>query len=498
MAHIAKTGRSALAGLTLAYACLFVGLAWAAKPKPPVQPAAPLRVVEPPAGAATSKQTIVNHDVFSQPSGNIGFEGEMKFRIGNSIFRRLWVSAPSSTDASDGLGPLYNARGCQNCHFKDGRGHPPAANYPEDDAVSMLLKLSVPAETEEQRKLLADGRVAAIPHPAYGVQLQDLTIPGLEPEGRMKIDYAEWSVEVTGSAPVVLRKPTYAITDAKYGEIDMKKIMVSPRVAPQMIGLGLLEAIPEEKIRAATDPDDTDGNGISGRVNEVWSIEQQRVILGRFGWKAIKPTIRDQSADAFVNDLGLSTTLIPKPAGDCTEAQAQCLAAPNGNSERQDGVEVGRELFDHVVFYAQNLAVPPRRGADKADVKRGEALFAKLGCAACHTPSHTTGPLDGNSHLANQKIWPYTDMLLHDMGAGLADNRPEGGADGREWRTPPLWGIGLTQAVSQHTFFLHDGRARSIEEAILWHGGEAEPASAAFAKLKPAEREALVAFLKSL
>ncbi len=304
-------------------------------------------------------------------------------------------------------------------------------------------------------------------------------------------------MKVGGAADMLLRSPAYSITDLEFGPLH-PNLMISPRVAPQMIGLGLLEAIPETSIRAAADPGDNDGNGISGRPNEVWSLEQQRAVLGRFGWKAGSPTVRQQSAEAFAGDIGLATPLVPKSAGDCTEIQAACLAAPNGNSDRQNGVEVGRELFDLVVFYAQNLAVPPRRAPGRPEVLRGRALFDKLGCAGCHTPSFTTGPLEGNPHLANQKIWPFTDLLLHDMGEGLADHRPDGAADGREWRTPPLWGLGLTQAVSGHTYFLHDGRARNLEEAILWHGGEAEAARNAYAKLNPGDRAALIAFVKSL
>jgi CxxC motif-containing protein (DUF1111 family) len=230
----------------------------------------------------------------------------------------------------------------------------------------------------------------------------------------------------------------------------------------------------------------------------VWSREDNEVTLGRFGWKAGVPTIRQQSASAFAGDIGLSTPLVPKSAGDCTPAQSFCLNAPNGNSKRDGGVEVGSKVFDHVVFYAQNLAVPPRRNAKDTTVVKGKALFYQLGCQSCHAPSFTTGAVEGQPHLSNQKIWPYTDLLLHDMGEGLADNRPEGMADGREWRTAPLWGLGLTQTVSGHTFFLHDGRARSIEEAILWHGGEAQASRDGYAALSKGEREALDRFVNSL
>lgn len=452
---------------------------------------------ENPGGAATTRRSLVNREAFSQPSQGIGFEGEANFRIGNAIFRRLWVSAPSSTDSSDGLGPIYNARGCQNCHLKDGRGRPPAANPPEEDAVSMFLRLSIPPETEAQKNDLATRRVKSIDDPVYGGQLQNFAIQGHDIEGRMYVTYEEVPVRLADGAAASVRKPAYEVRDLMMGPMH-PGVMISPRVTPQMIGLGLLEAIPEDDIRARADPGDTDGDGISGRTNEVWSLNENRVALGRFGWKAGNPSIRQQSAGAFAGDIGISTPDVMKPAGDCTAAQEACLSAPNGNSPRNDNAEVGNTLFDLVVFYAQNLAVPPRRGHDRPEVLRGKGVFHALGCASCHTPSHTTGTVQGQPHLSGQKIWPYTDLLLHDMGEGLADNRPEGEASGREWRTPPLWGIGLTQAVSGHTFFLHDGRARNVEEAILWHGGEAEAARDGYTSLPKKDREALLAFLRSL
>ncbi len=452
---------------------------------------------ENPGGGATTRRSSVSRDAFSQPSQAISFEGEQKFRIGNSIFRKLWISAPSSTDSSDGLGPLYNARGCQNCHLKDGRGHPPTGNYPEDDAVSMFLRLSVPPQTEEQKRLIAERRAKVIGDPVYGGQLQDFAVQGLPIEGRMHISYADKPVKLADGTKVTLRSPAYSVTDLGYGPLH-KDVMLSPRVAPQMIGLGLLEAIPEADIRAKVDPDDRNGDGISGRTNEVWSIEEGKVALGRFGWKAGNATVRQQSAEAFAGDIGIGNPLVASGSGECTAAQTACRDAPTGDSARHDGHEIGRELFDLVVFYSQNLAVPPRRAPARSEVLAGKTLFSQIGCAGCHTPSHRTAEVKGQPHLSNQIIWPYTDLLLHDMGDGLADNRPEGLADGREWRTSPLWGIGLTQAVSRHTFYLHDGRARSLEEAIVWHGGEAQASRDAFARLSAEERQALVEFVKSL
>lgn len=447
-----------------------------------------------PGGNATTPGSTDHRDAFSRFSNGIGFEGEARFKLGNAIFRKQWVSSPASTRSSDGLGPLYNARACQNCHLKDGRGRPPADG---EAAVSMFLRLSVPPRSDAEQRLISQHRANVIADPVYGGQLQNFAVQGHQPEGQMTIRYEDAPVTLADGTTVALRKPVYGIDLPAYGPLD-RSLMLSPRVAPQMIGLGLLEAVPEEVVRAAADPDDSDGDGISGRAADVWSHETGRVSLGRFGWKAGNPTIRQQSADAFNGDMGLSTSLFPRSWGDCTERQHVCRDAPNGNSPGAADPEVPDSLLDLVTFYAQNLAVPQRRNAGAPEVLRGKALFAALGCAACHRPSVTTGELPGQPHLSNQVIWPYTDLLLHDMGDGLADGRPEGIASGREWRTAPLWGIGLTQTVSGHTYLLHDGRARNVEEAILWHGGEALAARDAYRALSKTEREALLAFVNSL
>lgn len=450
-----------------------------------------------PGGAATSRKSVTDRDAFSHFSNGISFEGQSKFSVGNAIFRKLWVAAPSSTKASDGLGPLYNARGCQNCHLKDGRGRPPLANWPDETAVSMFLRLSIPPETDEQKRLLDERRALSISDPVYGGQLQNIAVQGHSAEGQMHIDYTDVPVTLAGGAVVTLRKPTYSITNLGYGPLH-PKLMMSPRIATQMIGLGLVEAIPEADIRAKADPDDANKDGISGRTNEVWSLRDKAVRLGRFGWKAGEPSIMDQSAAAAAGDVGLSNPLVPQAAGDCTPAQSFCMNAPNGNSEQAGGFELPQDLLDLVTFYSQNLAVPARRGAGDEAVLAGKALFHATGCAACHQPSYTTGAVHEQPHLSHQLIWPYSDFLLHDMGDGLADGRPEGLADGQEWRTAPLWGVGLTQTVSGHTFLLHDGRARNVEEAILWHGGEAQAARDAYAALSADERTALLAFVNSL
>lgn len=311
-------------------------------------------------GGATTYTGRLTRAAFSHPAANMGFDDEMGFRIGDAVFERLWVTAPASTQASDGLGPLFNARACQQCHIRDGRGHPPLANWPDDNAVSMLLRLSVPARTQGERALLASGRAGAIPEPVYGGQLQDFAVPGHPGEGRMHITYEELPVELADGTIVSLRAPTYAIPDPGYGPMD-PDVMVSPRVAPPMIGLGLLELIPQEAILANADPDDADGDGISGRPNRVWSKEARAVVLGRFGWKALEPTVNQQNAHAFLGDIGLSSALARDGAGDCTAAQTACRAAPTGDSPQYDNLEVAPELMEMLLFYTRHLAVPARR-----------------------------------------------------------------------------------------------------------------------------------------
>lgn len=444
------------------------------------------------AGAATVRATTTA-DAFSQLSANMPFEREMDFKLGNALFRKLWVAAPASTKASDGLGPLYNARACQDCHLKDGRGHPP--EKADDSRVSMFLRLSIPGGPMPEG---IAGWIATQPDPTYGSQLQDFAAPGHSAEGRMDISWTEIPVSLADGTTVSLRAPTYAFADPAYGP-PAKGLMLSPRVAPQMIGLGLLEAIPAADILALADEGDANGNGISGRPQIVPSVEFGAPMLGRFGLKAGAPTVREQSAGAFAGDMGLSTWLHPVPWGDCTGPQGTCVDTAHGQEPGvRDGLEVDRESLDLVTFYSRNLGVPERRGVDMPAVLQGKAVFYSLGCQSCHTPKHVTHRLDGQPEQSFQLIWPYTDLLLHDMGPGLADNRPEGRATGSEWKTPPLWGIGLTAQVSGHSQFLHDGRARTLLEAILWHGGEAQAQRNAVAALTTEDREALLAFLESL
>ena len=447
----------------------------------------PERFERRPGGAATVFRPP-NRNSFSHPSGNMAFERQLDFRVGNGIFKKLWVSAPSSTASSDGLGPLFNARSCQRCHLKDGRGHPPAAG---ERAESMFLRLSIPVQNADKRKATP----AAAPEPTYGTQLQNFSVRGVPAEGDMTISYREIPVALSGGETAYLRDPAYGVSGLSYGPLH-PQTMLSPRVAPPVIGMGLLEAVPEADILSQADPDDADGDGISGRPNRVWSDEHQKAMLGRFGWKAAQPTVAQQTASAFLGDIGISTPLYPSPAGGCTPAQEACRAAPHGSLP--NGAEASARVFRLVVFYTRNLGVPARRDIDAPQVLEGKRLFYEANCIGCHRPKFVTRRDSIGEEQSFQLIWPYTDLLLHDMGEGLADRRPEGEATGREWRTPPLWGIGLTQAVNGHTLFLHDGRARNLLEAILWHGGEAQAAKESVIDMTREERAALLAFLNSL
>jgi CxxC motif-containing protein (DUF1111 family) len=286
-----------------------------------------------------------------------------------------------------------------------------------------------------------------------------------------------------------LRRPVHDLEDLAYGEVSVETVL-GPRLAPPVFGAGLLEAIPETDLLDLADLEDGDGDGVSGRPNRVENLATGDVVIGRFGWKANVATVEDQVASAFIGDIGITSPLFPDET--CTEVQVECAEAPNGGSP-----EISREIFDQVVFYNRTLAVPARRDLEDPDVEAGARLFEQTGCVSCHQPRHETGVTDIEA-LSGQVIYPFTDLLLHDMGPDLDDGRPDGEASGAEWRTPPLWGIGLTETVNGHLNFLHDGRARSLEEAILWHGGEAEGARNAFMALSAEQRSQLMAFLGSL
>lgn len=450
------------------------------QPTPSAEPTPPLSS-EPGEELAGGQATVFNTtpNAFSQPIPGLERMDELLFFVGNSFFNQNWVTAPSSTTARDGLGPLFNTRSCAGCHFKDGRGRPPTSD--DELGTGLLIRLSVPG---------TDFHHAPLPEPTYGGQLQDQGIPGVPAEGQINIEYELIEGHFGDGTPYTLQAPTYTLTNLAYGEPAVE-MMTSPRVANQMIGLGLLEAIPEEALLALADPTDRNNDGVSGRPNFVWDAYNNRMALGRFGWKANQPHLLQQVAGAFAGDIGITTSLFP--AVECAFPQTECQTAANGGEP-----EIDDDDFLKVVLYSSSLAVPARRNVADPEVLQGKTVFNASGCTSCHTPKFETGIHPTIPALSHQAIYPYTDLLLHDMGEGLDDGRPDFQATGSEWRTPPLWGIGLFGTVNGHTTYLHDGRARNLMEAVLWHGGEAEAAKESVLQLSAADREALIAFLESL
>lgn len=424
--------------------------------------------------------TVYNFSVnaFSLPSPGLDNMDELNFAVGNSFFKKNWVAAPASTTARDGLGPLFNARSCSACHLRDGRGQP--AKNTDGSTNGLLLRLSIPG---------AGPNGGPNPHQNYGGQLQDQGIGGVPAEGKITINYTTIRGEFSDGTPYELIKPEYTIDGSAYG--DLNDALISPRIGQQIIGMGLLEAIDEADLLALVDESDADMDGISGKPNYVWDQVEGTMSLGRFGWKANQPSVEQQTAGAFLGDLGITTSIFPDQ--NCTGAQTACQNAADGGTP-----EIEDDDLQKTVLYTSNLSVPARRNPGNQEVLKGKKTFAEIGCAKCHVPTFTTGIHQVFDNLSGQKIWPYTDLLLHDMGEDLADHRPDFEATGSEWRTPPLWGIGLIETVNHHTNFLHDGRARNIEEAILWHGGEAEDSQQKYKALSQTRRDELLKFLNSL
>lgn len=444
---------------------------------------------------ALANTEFQNKHVFSYPVNNLEGEAKLNFMVGRGLFRRLWVTAPSSTQAADGLGPLYNARSCMECHPGNARGHGPIDS--SNDVGLLLLRVDIPAQNKQQQQQLAKFEINNVPEPNYGIQMQNFAIPGHLAEYKLMVEYENIPVLFSDGTAINLRKPVYSAKELAYGPLH-DDVRISPRVPPQIIGLGLLEAINDQDIFKQEDPLDRDGDGISGRANIVWSNEFSKTALGRFGYKAGLPSINEQVQSAFSIDLGLSVPLFRSAAGDCTQQQERCLLAPNGNSVQYDDLEADQEMVDVVNLYINHLSVPSQRDKENLHVREGEKIFHQLGCQKCHTPAYVTANNAKEKRNRTKSIAPYTDLLLHDMGSGLADHRPEGLATGSEWRTAPLWGIGLTKQVTGYDYYLHDGRARNLLEAILWHGGEAQSQRDAVINLGRIEREQLVKFLESL
>ena len=428
-----------------------------------------------PGGALTTP--LVDGSAFRQRAANSSRDSQLYFNSGEGFYVQPWLPPPTEIETRAGLGPLFNAAACADCHLGGGRGRPPLA--PGEAFAGFVLRLG-----NGQRD--ASGEAAA--DPVYGAQLQTRAVEGVTPEGTPHIEATPLAGQYADGTPFELGSPTYALDQLQYGPAGAP-LVLSPRVAPATIGLGLLEAIPEARLERLQDPDDADGDGISGRLNRVWDREQQRESAGRFGWKAEEPDLRQQSAAALAADLGVSSLLHPEDI---------CTASESCRSENSNEPELSERVLDRIVSYLRLLSVPARRNADAPDVVRGEQLFGDAGCARCHVPNHITAADAALPELQSQVIAPYTDLLLHDLGPALGDGRPSFGAEGDEWRTPPLWGLGLYRTVSGHERLLHDGRADGVAEAILWHGGEAATASEAFQALDADERAALVAFVESL
>ena len=419
-------------------------------------------------------QTVFNSGsgAFSAPFPNLSATGDFNHEVGDAAFEATFVSAPAPVH--EGLGPLFNSVSCASCHIADGRGRPQEAS---GQMISMLIRVSIPGEDEHGGPLGA---------PGFGGQLQQRSIVGTRPEAEVNIQYTFKKATFPDGESYELRVPSYMLLNS-YIPLPAG-LMWSPRVAPPVFGLGLLEAIPDWALLANADENDTDGDGISGRANEVWDVVRQRKSIGKFGWKASAPTLLQQVAGAYNQDMGITNFVFPQ---ESSYGQAQ-------DDKLNKGVQVSDSLLYAVAFYMQTLAVPARRSADDATVKQGKNLFKLAGCNSCHVSMFKTDVNVAFKAVSNQIIFPYTDLLLHDMGPELADNRPDYLANGQEWKTPPLWGIGLTQAVNGHSNFLHDGRARTLTEAIMWHGGEAQASRNKFASYSREERQALLKFLGSL
>lgn len=405
------------------------------------------------------------------------------FLFGQRIFDIVWDHDPVISPVLDGLGPMFNRTSCRECHEGNGRGQPP--EYVGAPMKSMLVRLSIPG---------VGPHGGPNPVPNYGDQLQDRAIDGVAPEGQAVIKYEEIPGKFGDGMPYSLRKPSVSFVNLAYGDFP-PEVLASPRVAAPVIGLGLLQSVPEETLRALADPDDENGDGISGKVNIAWDANAQQMAVGRFGWKANVPSLRHQNAGAALGDLGITSPIFT--ADLCEEAHEDCKRMAAEISARSDSPEMLEELFTPLELYMLLLAVPQQRNAGDPAVQRGEALFRGAGCTGCHMPTLRTGQAQ-LAELSNQEFHPFTDLLVHDMGEGLADNRPDYLANGREWRTQPLWGIGLTHDVSHYDTHLHDGRARNLTEAILWHGGEAEGPREVFRNMDQTQRSELLAFLGSL
>ena len=428
-------------------------------------PGTPIDMEREYAGGETTIFTMSNI-AYSSPASNLtGYDLELHL-LGDTDFEQIFVTAPANLNS--GLGPVYNNSSCVKCHPSDGRGRFPSN---VNGFSSLLVRISIPGMDEHQGPLAV---------PGFGIQAQNHSIFGFQPEVNYNVNWTEHTETLADGTIVYLRKPQIYFTNA-YQSLP-SDLMISPRIAPPVFGLGLLEFISESDILLFADEFDSNEDGISGKPNYVWNPITQMHELGRFGWKANTSTIEMQVLSAYHEDMGVTNFVFSQDE------------YPDGLG---DDPELSETIIAQNVFYNRTLAVPAARDVDNPQVNRGYQLFQQLNCTACHVPRQKTG-VTPILALSNQTFYPFTDLLLHDMGEGLADNRPDFRANGREWKTRPLWGIGLQQIVNGHTEFLHDGRARNITEAIMWHGGEAQQSKEKFKNLSTNDRNDLLKFLNSL
>ncbi len=424
---------------------------------------------------------VYNYQAFGTLIPNMERSQRVDFGLGDRLFLRTFSEA-------SGLGPRFNARACSNCHFRDGRGKPLATSTDIEGTTSkgFLMRLSV----EGQAK---DGGPKPVEN--YGGQLQDrgLKAIGGKGEAKVRLSYEIIKGKYPDGTPYELRKPNYELYDELFG--SLAGVLTSPRVGPQTIGFGFVDALTEQQLLANADEDDLDKDGISGKANYVWNVRAGKHTIGKFGWKANAPTLEQQIAGALSGDMGMTTSIFPKQ--NCPPSQEDCVDFVKENN-LENKIDFPDEKLRQITFYQATLAVPTRRNVKDKDVLKGKGLFHDMKCIKCHAVGFKVKKSDIVPQIKGTIFNPYSDFLLHDMGDDLADNRPDYLATGKEWRTQPLWGIGMIQTVNKHTFLLHDGRARSIEEAILWHGGEAENSKKEFMNLSKKERQQVLKFIESL
>ncbi|MBP7769756.1 MAG: thiol oxidoreductase [Aliarcobacter sp.] len=413
-----------------------------------------------------------------KPVSSLNDEQYDKFILGRSFFAVPWVESPSATTARDGLGPLFNANTCLSCHPKNGRGTLFSNDLP---SRSLVARLSIGAnKTLIHKELLA--KKGFIPEPTYGNQLSINGIFAVNFEGKIKIDFKEILVDFTDGEKQILLKPNYSLENLNYGALH-KDTNISYRIASSLNAIGLIELISNEDILANEDINDLDGDGIKGQANYVYSNITKKEELGKYTWKASVAFLKEQIAGAASNDMGLTTTIFPDE--NCTQAQEKCLNAPKA----RDAIDLPDERLDAVTYYLKNIKAYSAK--ETKEYKEGLKLFDSISCSKCHISSFNTKE--------GFKISPFSDFLLHDMGEELADGRVEFKASSTQWRTAPLWGLALHEKINKEKpRLLHDGRARDFQEAILWHGGEAQKSKENFMNLPKEKREKLIKFLEEL